>query len=65
MQARSEQETQQEIKQDHKNGRSAKYIHASKSPGKMSQQTNRPIQTHYFKFKFQKQTSVSQYATLV
>ena len=46
-----------------KNGRSAKYIHTGKSPGEMSQQTNRPIQTHYFKFKFQNQISVSQYAT--
>ena len=44
-----------------KNGRSAKYIHAGKSPGEMSRQTNRSIQTHYFKFKFQEQTNVSQY----
>ena len=43
----------QENQKDHKNGRSAKYIHAGKSPGKMSRQTDHPIQTHYFKFKFQ------------
>ena len=43
----------QENQKDHKNGRSAKYIHAGKSPGEMSRQTDRPIQTHYFKFKFQ------------
>ena len=43
----------QENQKDYKNGRSAKYIHAGKSPGEMSRQTDRPIQTHYFKFKFQ------------
>ena len=37
-----------------KNGRSAIYIYMSgKSPGKMSRQTNRSVQTHYFKFKHQ------------
>ena len=38
---------------DHKNGRSTKYIHVGKSPGEMPRQIDHPIQTHYFKFKFQ------------
>ena len=39
-----------------KNGRSAIHIYiymSGKSPGKMSRQTNRSVQTHYFKFKHQ------------
>ena len=40
------------------------YIYMSgKSPGKMSRQTNRSVQTHYFKFKHQIKPPVTQYAT--
>ena len=53
MQALVNTALKQENQKDHKNGRSAKYIHAGKSPGEMSRQTDRPIQTNYFKFKFQ------------
>ena len=53
MQALVNTDIKQENQKDHKNGRSAKDIHAGKSPGEMSRQTDRPIQTHYFKFKFQ------------
>ena len=45
--------SRQKNQKDHKNGRSAKYIHAGKNAGEMSRQTDRSIQTHYFKFKFQ------------
>ena len=38
----------------YKDQRSAIYIYMSgKSPGKISRQTNRSVQTHYFKFKHQ------------
>ena len=36
---------------------------SGKSPGKMSRQTNRSVQTHYFKFKHQIKPPVTQYAT--
>ena len=49
-----------------KNGRSAIHIYMSgKSPGKMSRQTNRSVQTHYFKFKHQFNASVTQCATTI
>ena len=42
------------------------YIYMSgKSPGKMSRQTNRSVQTHYFKFKHQIKPHVTQRTTTI